>query len=75
VSDQSGETAAEKSREAGIPVTQYVRMSTEHQRYSTEDQAAAISKYAHGGENRNRIYHRYPADHMLLVATFQLSRT
>lgn len=27
-------------------VAQYVRMSTEHQRYSTENQAAAISEYA-----------------------------
>lgn len=46
MSDQSGETAAETSRETGIPVAQYVRMSTEHQRYSTENQAAAISEYA-----------------------------
>lgn len=29
-----------------IPVAQYVRMSTEHQRYSTENQAAAIADYA-----------------------------
>lgn len=33
-------------REAEIPVAQYVRMSTEHQKYSTENQAAAISEYA-----------------------------
>ncbi len=35
-----------------IPVAQYVRMSTEHQRYSTENQAAAIAEYAkaHGME-------------------------
>lgn len=46
MSDQSGETAAETSRETGVPVAQYVRMSTEHQRYSTENQAAAISEYA-----------------------------
>lgn len=29
-----------------IPVAQYVRMSTDHQRYSTENQAAAIKQYA-----------------------------
>ena len=32
--------------DSGIPVAQYVRMSTEHQKYSTENQAAAISEYA-----------------------------
>ncbi len=32
--------------EAGVPVAQYVRMSTEHQKYSTENQAAAITEYA-----------------------------
>ena len=29
-----------------IPVAQYVRMSTEHQRYSTENQGLAIQEYA-----------------------------
>ena len=29
-----------------LPVAQYVRMSTEHQRYSTENQAEAIADYA-----------------------------
>lgn len=29
-----------------IPVARYVRMSTEHQRYSTENQGAAIQEYA-----------------------------
>lgn len=29
-----------------IPVAQYVRMSTEHQRYSTENQGSAIQEYA-----------------------------
>ena len=33
-----------------IPVAQYLRMSTEHQQYSLENQAAAIQKYA---EERN----------------------
>lgn len=41
-----------------IPVAQYVRMSTEHQRYSTENQAQVIAEYAaqHG---------------MLIVQTYQ----
>ena len=38
----------------GLPVraAQYVRMSTDHQRYSTENQQTAIAKYAsqHGME-------------------------
>src|SRR4051794_41175923 len=29
-----------------VPVAQYLRMSTEHQQYSLENQAAAINKYA-----------------------------
>jgi len=29
-----------------VPVAQYVRMSTEHQRYSTDNQTLAISQYA-----------------------------
>jgi DNA invertase Pin-like site-specific DNA recombinase len=32
--------------ERGLPVAQYVRMSTEHQKYSTENQAVAIFEYA-----------------------------
>jgi DNA invertase Pin-like site-specific DNA recombinase len=39
------ETAATELREA-IPAAQYVRMSTEHQRYSTENQSDAILQYA-----------------------------
>ncbi|WP_343311927.1 recombinase family protein [Ancylobacter crimeensis] len=31
---------------ASVRAAQYVRMSTEHQKYSTENQAAAIAKYA-----------------------------
>src|SRR5258708_32482555 len=31
---------------ARVPVSQYLRMSTEHQRYSLENQASAIEKYA-----------------------------
>lgn len=30
----------------GTPAAEYVRMSTEHQRYSTDNQTAAISRYA-----------------------------
>ena len=35
-----------------IPAAQYLRMSTEHQQYSLENQSAAIQKYAesHGFE-------------------------
>ena len=35
-----------------VPAAQYVRMSTDHQRYSTENQREAIQKYAaqHGFE-------------------------
>jgi DNA invertase Pin-like site-specific DNA recombinase len=29
-----------------VPAAQYVRMSTEHQQYSLENQAAAIKRYA-----------------------------
>lgn len=36
----------EQSKETRIPVAQYVRMSTEHQKYSTENQASTISEYA-----------------------------
>jgi DNA invertase Pin-like site-specific DNA recombinase len=43
--DISPETAATELREA-IPAAQYVRMSTEHQRYSTENQSDAILQYA-----------------------------
>lgn len=39
-------TDADQSSDGLIPVAQYVRMSTEHQRYSTENQAAAIAEYA-----------------------------
>nr|WP_312131187.1 recombinase family protein [Stenotrophomonas pavanii] len=39
-------TDADQSSAGLIPVAQYVRMSTEHQRYSTENQAAAIAEYA-----------------------------
>lgn len=45
-------TAAIQPPDRLIPVAQYVRMSTEHQRYSTENQAAATTEYAkaHGAE-------------------------
>ncbi len=39
----------DKTTDAGptlVPAAQYVRMSTEHQRYSTDNQQAAISRYA-----------------------------
>lgn len=36
----------ENNADIEIPVVQYVRMSTEHQRYSTENQQIAIADYA-----------------------------
>jgi DNA invertase Pin-like site-specific DNA recombinase len=39
--DRTGETSGKSARAA-----QYVRMSTDHQRYSTENQADAIQRYA-----------------------------
>lgn len=32
--------------ETTVPVAQYLRMSTEHQQYSLDNQAAAIQRYA-----------------------------
>lgn len=46
MSSHHEETTAEFAKDAGLPVAQYVRMSTEHQKYSTENQAAAIAEYA-----------------------------
>lgn len=48
---------ADSADDGAIPVVQYVRMSTEHQRYSTLNQTAAIAEYAaaHG----MRIIHTY----------------
>lgn len=44
----SGEPLAQpdSSIEASLPVAQYVRMSTEHQKYSTDNQAQVIAAYA-----------------------------
>jgi DNA invertase Pin-like site-specific DNA recombinase len=38
--------AAEEALNSGTPAAQYVRMSTEHQQYSTENQSVAILQYA-----------------------------
>jgi len=46
VREQAGRSEEEDARDSGIPVAQYVRMSTEHQRYSTANQAATIAEYA-----------------------------
>lgn len=45
-------TVEEECGEKKIPVAQYMRMSTEHQRYSTENQAQFIAEFAstHGME-------------------------
>lgn len=32
--------------QTGMPAAQYIRMSTDHQKYSTENQADAIYQYA-----------------------------
>src|SRR5690349_15336674 len=43
--------------EASVPAAEYVRMSTEHQKYSTENQADAIRQYAeHRGFTIIRTY-------------------
>jgi len=39
--------SAEEELHSGTPAAQYVRMSTEHQQYSTENQSVAILQYAH----------------------------
>lgn len=44
--NSSSVESATPSTGDAIPVAQYVRMSTEHQRYSTENQADVIAKYA-----------------------------
>lgn len=45
-------TPSENPSDSLVPAAEYVRMSTEHQRYSTENQSAAIHAYAmsHGME-------------------------
>ena len=43
--DVSSESIGTTVREP-VPAAQYVRMSTEHQRYSTENQSDAILQYA-----------------------------
>jgi len=43
---ESGPQRSELKADEPIPAAQYVRMSTEHQRYSTENQSEAIAQYA-----------------------------
>ena len=45
-------TTTENSSDSLVPAAEYVRMSTDHQRYSTENQSATIHAYAmsHGME-------------------------
>lgn len=52
-------TQTELDHDPQIPVAQYVRMSTEHQKYSTDNQAEAISRYA---EKRNFVITKTYAD-------------
>lgn len=42
----SGGRTADEPRTGGMRAAQYARMSTEHQKYSTENQADAIQQYA-----------------------------
>lgn len=46
MSDQNNISSLDNKVDGEIPVAQYVRMSTEHQRYSTENQQQAIADYA-----------------------------
>lgn len=46
MSNQNNISSIENNVDVEIPVAQYVRMSTEHQRYSTENQQLAIAEYA-----------------------------
>jgi len=46
VTSKNDKPGVENISEIQIPVAQYVRMSTEHQRYSTENQQLAIADYA-----------------------------
>lgn len=46
MSDQNNISSLDNKVDGEIPVAQYVRMSTEHQRYSTENQQLAIAEYA-----------------------------
>jgi len=51
------EPANTEAAAALLPVAQYVRMSTEHQKYSTDNQAQVIAAYAE--LHRMRIVHTY----------------
>lgn len=50
--EQNTEVSKPQNGARGLRAAQYVRMSTEHQRYSTENQSSAIAEYAkaHGIE-------------------------
>lgn len=43
---EHGNSESASTTQEVVPVAQYVRMSTEHQRYSTENQTLAITEYA-----------------------------
>jgi DNA invertase Pin-like site-specific DNA recombinase len=49
--------SAEQPKTEAIPAAEYVRMSTEHQQYSTENQRNIIRKYA--GERGMTIVRTY----------------
>ncbi|WP_083331572.1 recombinase family protein [Brucella inopinata] len=62
--DNTAATAAD----APIRAAQYLRMSTDHQRYSTENQAGAIQEYA---ERNNILIVRTYADEGISGLTFK----
>ncbi|WP_321166227.1 recombinase family protein [Ensifer adhaerens] len=63
-----GTDSAEISAECPVPAAQYLRMSTEHQKYSTENQADAIREYA--ARNNIDIVRTY-ADEGISGLTFE----
>ena len=46
MADRDRSNNGRAAEQGPVPVAQYVRMSTEHQRYSTENQTLAIAEYA-----------------------------
>jgi DNA invertase Pin-like site-specific DNA recombinase len=57
--DKTARDAPDSATRPAVRAAQYVRMSTEHQKYSTENQAAIIAQYA---ENRGVAITRTYAD-------------
>ncbi|WP_371811551.1 recombinase family protein [Brucella sp. BO3] len=62
------DNTAAAAADAPIRAAQYLRMSTDHQRYSTENQAGAIQEYA---ERNNILIVRTYADEGISGLTFK----